>query len=266
MSYSTRILKKFSIGPSGVVSKTRFQPIDSDGNDVVLRRPGGGKRGVVQNFSKASRSRLLDQFCFLRPDPFVFLTVTFGVNYPSADVSKRILHAFFSRVTRVSPSTAILWRRELQERGADHYHMICFGDVSCDYARLWLEIIAKYDYFGSSALDCVAHGVDQVLISSDCAPQLAAYIGKYCAAVDPRPSAGRNWGWHNKKSAPIDCVDREVYYSNFLGVVSDAVGYDNAVELDFYNHFRRCYRNDGVADQVEKWALQCVPWRTHIKK
>jgi hypothetical protein len=78
----------------------------------------------------------------------VFITLTYGAEYPSPDVAKQHLRAFLKRIRRFSASDGrnggFIWRLEFQERGAPHFHIICTNLVFIPKERIqemWGEII-----------------------------------------------------------------------------------------------------------------------------
>lgn len=87
-------------------------------------------RGPIHEFSRRSRKRLLDSVRRLSPsarDGWVFLTLTYPAEYPTAKQSKRHLAAFFKRLGRRYPDAGAVWGLEFQDRGAPHYHVILYG-------------------------------------------------------------------------------------------------------------------------------------------
>ena len=94
------------------------------------RKYSRAKRGKVTGFSAGSRTRMFDMFHKLeiKVKP-IFLTLTYGEDYPDAQTAKANLRAFLERIRRL-PScgeTSAIWRMEFQERGAPHFHIIFFN-------------------------------------------------------------------------------------------------------------------------------------------
>jgi len=85
---------------------------------------GGGRRGSVGKFSKASRRRMREAMLHLDIPGGVFCgaTLTIPVDNPSLSDSKRLWHRFSKAVQR--RSWGMIWRVEQQQRGALHWHCI----------------------------------------------------------------------------------------------------------------------------------------------
>lgn len=94
----------------------------------VITHAGGGTRGKIKGFSKASRRRLLHTFARLNPNKTrcVFLTLTFSSEY-DAGRGKRVFRRFRERLRRKFPLSAFIWRMERQSRGAIHFHLVLFN-------------------------------------------------------------------------------------------------------------------------------------------
>ena len=92
---------------------------------------GGGQRGTVSAFSRASRKRMLERLARLQPEdaqgPMSMITLTYGEQFPDAQGAKRDLVAFWKRVRRAFLGAGAIWRVEFQKRGAPHFHLIFYG-------------------------------------------------------------------------------------------------------------------------------------------
>lgn len=135
------------IESQGHLFKVRLSGVCGGGNS-------GGRRGVISEFSRQSRKRLLDKFARLNPVSVrgsrsvgLFLTLTYPGEYPSPIEAKRDLDVFLKRVRRRFPGASGVWRLEFQKRGAPHFHIILFG---CQFwhkssvQRVWGQVIG-YD-------------------------------------------------------------------------------------------------------------------------
>lgn len=114
----------------------------------VYRQPVGGKRGVVTEFSAGSRRRLLRLIARLEKTRTTFITLTYPAEFPDPITAKGHLRALFERIRRRVPEASGIWRLELQERGAPHFHLLMFNlpYISFETLRAWWgEIIGVID-------------------------------------------------------------------------------------------------------------------------
>ena len=88
---------------------------------------GGGQRGIITSFSKGSRRRLIDMFARLDTKGVrtSFLTLTFA-GTPEPAAAKAAYRRFAERMKRRYAGVSWVWRMELQERGAIHFHILAF--------------------------------------------------------------------------------------------------------------------------------------------
>lgn len=152
-------------------------------------RSGGGRRGKVNPFSRASRLRLLSYMHKIKPMKgrnfhATFLTLTYGQSFPSPSVAKRHLDNFLKRLRRRWSYVSGFWRFEFQKRGAPHFHLVLFGLPFLPKETVsgwWAAVIGVQHHDWSSgspeqpftrieALKSHAHAV--------------RYISKYVAKVD----------------------------------------------------------------------------------
>lgn len=120
---------------------------------------GGGLRGKVCGFSRASRKRLLDRLNTVPVDLLssaLFVTLTFPNEYPEIADSKRMLRAFIKRLRRRWPQCSGVWRMERVPRMsgshvgelAPHYHILLFNVpwLSTEWlARSWYQCVGSGD-------------------------------------------------------------------------------------------------------------------------
>lgn len=114
----------------------------------VERPPVGGKRGAVTEFSAGSRRRLLRLIARLEKTRTTFITLTYPAEFPDPRTAKEHLRALFERIRRRVPETSGIWRLELQERGAPHFHLLMFNLPYISFETLrawWREIIGVID-------------------------------------------------------------------------------------------------------------------------
>src|SRR5690554_2824154 len=110
----------------------------------VYRPTVGGKRGAVTEFSAGSRRRLLRLIARLEKTRTTFITLTYPAEFPDPRTAKEHLRALFERIRRRVPEASGIWRLELQERGAPHFHLLMFNLPYISFETLrswWQEII-----------------------------------------------------------------------------------------------------------------------------
>jgi len=96
----------------------------------IMRSPGargGGVRGAIAGFSRASRRRLIDMFARLDTSGVrsVFLTLTFA-GTPDPETAKAAYRRFAERIKRRYSDVCWVWRMEFQRRGSIHFHLLAF--------------------------------------------------------------------------------------------------------------------------------------------
>jgi hypothetical protein len=171
-------------------------------------RLGGGRRGSVVGFSRASRKRLMDWYN--RIDRVwraraLFITLTYPREF-SSDWSdwKRDLDALVKRLRRRWPRSALVWRMELQRRGAPHFHLLVWGIPRVPISwlsRAWYEIVGSGDERHLRA------GTQVAGIWND--KKAFFYISKYVAKIGDDVAAaalGRVWGVRGRQYIPAAVV------------------------------------------------------------
>lgn len=94
--------------------------------------PASGVRGCVAGLSPAARRRLSLTIAEANVDPALFVTLTYGEKHPTVRGSKEDLRIWWQGVqrhlARRGIRAAMVWRLELQKRGAPHYHLLIWHD------------------------------------------------------------------------------------------------------------------------------------------
>jgi hypothetical protein len=138
-----------------------------------------------------------------------FITLTF-TEIVSNERAKTVFKRFAMRLRRKFPDASAVWRMEFQERGAIHFHLLCFKLPFWLQSRLQVEWEACTEEARSIANIKLVHGARSVM----------AYVSKYIAKVDNREptslddgsyqhggektcTAGRFWGYINKELLPL---------------------------------------------------------------
>ncbi len=178
------------------------------GKNAGAVSPGGGVRGLA-TFSPASRKRLLQLVASLDQDtrPPLFMTLTYPEYWASNPASWHDdLESFYKRVCRKYSmcNIAVLWRKEPQERGAPHYHLLVFGVPYIAYkwvGQVWAEITR-----GDAA---ACSRVERVRSWRGAMSYASKYLGKNLDGGEFKTdqgevldSVGRHWGVMGKKHLP----------------------------------------------------------------
>ena len=171
-------------------------------------RAGGGRRGAIREFSRASRRRLLQLLARLEFRGAIFITLTFpGPALPSPAQAKAALFAFLKRLGRRYPGLSCVWRFEWESSGErdyhPHFHLLVFGADFIpkeEVTRLWGEIL------GVEAL--WATRVERVRSFRGVMSYAAKYLGKAGLVYDAYLSAqygslGRVWGVWGRERLPF---------------------------------------------------------------
>lgn len=177
---------------------------------------GGGKRGKVSGFTRASRRRLMQRIAMTKKVMMpVFVTLTYpGAWSEDPKVWKRDLRVFWMRVKRAYPSASAIWKLEFQKRGAPHFHLLVWG-VKYAYlvlsvSKLWYEVVGSGDERHLRAGTRVENVRDW--------RGVMAYASKYLGKVeDGKKEVGRFWGVMSAECIPwaelVTCslTDRDAY-------------------------------------------------------
>jgi len=189
-------------------------------------------RGLIVDYSRKSRIRLIKKTARLYADKAVFLTLTYGRYFPSPKGAKRHLQILMKRLKRRFPLASGFWRMEPQKRGAPHFHLLLFNVPFIHWKKIqavWGEIIGQE-----------SPRIKIELVKSKRA--IMRYVSKYVAKYDaggscflvnsPYLTVGRVWGVWNEQHIPY-AVSVEI---TVIGRFCDDKRYSIH---DFYHTMRR---------------------------
>jgi len=167
-----------------------------------------GARKKIDGFTARSRKALLKLMASLKIEEEklpIFITLTYPANWDSDPKKwKRDLDLFGKWLVYTYPKIAFIWKLEPQERGAPHYHLMCFN---VDFipaelvARRWYEIVGSGDLFHLKA------GTETRRVRSKQGVMYYAskrYMGKECKGFGY--AVGRYWGVIARKKMPVSAV------------------------------------------------------------
>jgi len=167
----------------------------------------------VSGLSSASRKRLLEQCATIDwPEPTIFLTLTYGPEFPLPQQAKQNMRSMLERLRRYAPKSSGIWVLEFQKRGAPHFHFVLANLPYIEKKMLqnwWGEIIDFEDPF--TRIEAVK------------SRRVTRYIAKYVSKgqkeseggacsyeaydkptkKDDQPPSGRMWGVFNKPALPL---------------------------------------------------------------
>lgn len=175
-------------------------PVKMAGNHTPPIRKGEDITGL----SKNSRLRLIKRLATLHWYSYynaVFSTLTYHEIYPQTGKELKIeLDKFIKRMQRSFPKLQIVWRFELQKRGAPHFHfmfLIPKEEYPIDDRHVIQEVNEHWHALNPCGCsDCLTHGVKSEKIENFA--KCLAYISKYVAketAGQEKGYPGRRWGY-----------------------------------------------------------------------
>lgn len=204
-------------------------------------RQGGGLRGRIHEFSRQSRSRLLRLLGSINRTEYdaeqvLFITLTYHRSWPeNPDEQYAQLRAWHKRLERTYGDLPMIWRKEWQDRGAPHWHLIVFTPAEIapqeghDWhfltaaSEAWVDLVARD---GDNRGWMLRRAVDaRVTASWKGAMSYAAKHMRYISkkeAVQPRSEdgellpTGRLWGTLKRQRLPITHETHRVSFSEYL--------------------------------------------------
>lgn len=236
----------------------------------VPKRPPA-KRGEIVAFSRKSRRRMLILMnrCDFRKTRSVFLTLTFH-SIPTIEDASKSFRKFMKRLLRRFPNLAAIWRKEFQQRGAAHYHVIVFN---MPYLH-WKEILRLW-----RACTPDKEGSIHVRLLRS-AKAVIGYVAKYIAKVDATPvntlldvspylaaegetSIGRCWGYVHREALPLAratviAVDDDEYMRGFW------IGANWLTHGKCGNQWRTCIVFTKNAASALRLIEKNAVWWTHL--
>ncbi len=202
-----------SYAVGGALSTLSFEEGVPEGPTSPRARRGGGPRGRVRGFSRASRLRLLRRRAQIDRTAFrgyggktFFITLTYGEVWPEDFAAcKAHLKALRKRIVRRFGRFAAFWRLGVQRRGAPHVHLLIYAPPSfCKLKELrrfiasaWREVIGEIPEEDHSAGTCV----DQLRTW-----RATERVGRYIAKEEKFPAGlitGRVWGVWGEELLPV---------------------------------------------------------------
>jgi hypothetical protein len=188
---------------------------DSKAKKRTATPRGGGLRGRVKGFSRASRLRLLRSLAQInrgvlrasRTRP-IFITLTLPAAYPEdPEACKDYLRAFHKRLSRRYGNLPGYWRMGMQKRGAWHFHVLLFLPPSAYGSTEELRRFVAESWFevcGEVSEEHLAAGTRVELVRDW--RKVTSRAEKYLAKPEKFPEGvvtGRIWGTWNEEQLPV---------------------------------------------------------------
>jgi len=216
-----RVVSKVKLMAQGVKITDTIQ--DESGNILCRGRVGGGIRKGITSFSHASRLRLLEKMAS-EDRECTFVTLTFGVDYPSARDAKKALEKLYKKVVYRCPEATFIWRIELQKRQAPHFHVLVYG-LTFDYpfVKSWIRLKeVKNSHPKLSDLKKHSCKVEKLKTQNG----VKFYAAKYCGKQDDlEGDIGRRWGvmGERKSTTKVEEVYARDLYQQMLekGIITE---------------------------------------------
>jgi len=189
--------------------------ISDEARGMVARdrsHSGGGVRGTVNGFSRASRKRMIEFMAKVRnTGSMMFLTMTYDdtTAWHDSEWMTACFETFRRRFERAYPGWRAIWRKEHQSRKSGaligtfvpHYHFIIFTgenhekqvlDGLCEAFTAWGSE-AWQEITGSTDENHLVYGFHATPVRSR--KHAYSYVGKYVAKCENNGiSTGRVWG------------------------------------------------------------------------
>jgi hypothetical protein len=177
----------------------------------------GGKRGKVVTLSDASRRNLMLYLAKLNREAKAFtmaLTLPGDVQFLTSAKVHLVFKKLCNRLTasRLFPSVGFVWKRELQRRGALHYHLLLYGlehdETRAAFQRWiagnWNDLVCASlsDEEKGKHLRWHLHAKNMEAVRGNIARYFAKYLGKPLEIVREE-IPGRWWGKVNAKALPL---------------------------------------------------------------
>lgn len=182
-----------------------------------------GKRGVIVEFSRRSRKRMMDSLAVIDQGEAglpSFMSLTYPDEVLPVEEGRvhRELNTFRRAMERRYGRRAICWRIEHKARKsglhvglmAPHVHLLIWKLEPSAEDREWLaDTWCRIVGSGSRAHWCVTRH-DKSWLMPDSARGMGAYVSKYCAKVELGERCGRSWGWWRHELIPVKLLSEEI--------------------------------------------------------
>jgi hypothetical protein len=145
--------------------------------------------------SRKSRSRLLKLLNAVVFEHALFVTLTYRYNMQNDKAAYSDLRKWYKRMCANHGAAGIIWKKELQARGAIHYHLFVL-DSPDEWTKdalieEWLYVTNQEGDYASRKYG--VHVKDFDILQRSDAPVILTYMAKY-ASKESGETQGRPWG------------------------------------------------------------------------
>lgn len=249
-------------------------------------------RGIVSQFSAKSRKRLIEQFTRLdhkkmkfTKERVKFITLTYIDNMQDGVLAKLHLKRFIERLQYAHAELWCVWKMELQERGAIHFHLMVgnmkFTDKE-NIKHMWSEcseqaenVFTRIEAIKSirGVLSYAAKYMTKLESSNDGEEVKATDVSSVRRNAGGSGSLvftichnfGRFWGVYGRQHLPLAdkvevmCALTDSMYNWFLSIVDSPYCNTNQSWTVFGEHVDRLYKALGAlyaSDDSLAWMLE----------
>lgn len=170
---------------------------------------GGGKRGIIRGFSKASQGRFRQEFGKLRRDEVErghFVTLTIPKELAEAEGEevagcvKRSLERWCKRLERAWGTVCVYWKIEPHRDGVPHLHLLVLGvtDLASAEGKAWVSR-AWFEVCGTGLEKHLRAGTQVQPVGSYNGAM--SYASKYIGKEVDVTGYGRIWGVKGNREA-----------------------------------------------------------------
>jgi len=171
----------------------------------------GVERSEIHEFSSQSRARLIREVSSYGSMVPIFVTLTYGAEYPEPLETKKHLKAWWRRISSAHPDYFAVWKLEFQKRGAPHYHLLVYSKKG--RPRICKDFL-KESWWQATKTKNLRTEVKRLRSHRGGVWYATKYLAKtevYKPPVDPSetgnarqsvPGPGRFWGIMSRKNKP----------------------------------------------------------------
>lgn len=168
---------------------------------------GGGVRGEITEFTRASQTRLKKKLATWDFNGrVIILTLTYPRRFPTTATAKRHFERFQGRLRRNFPELAGMWKLEYQTRGAPHYHLVLeTGNCAIDIIKFrgWLD--ANWQAARGSNIPARTQAQwaknderARFYLTKETGKVIQTRGSQKARVENEIEHSGRFWGWHQK--------------------------------------------------------------------